>query len=308
VDTRGIRRTFQHHIFSFFKHITTMQSNAKVLTLSLLCGLMALFSNCKKDDPAPANTAAIQLADHPTLGKILTDRDGRTLYFFSDDVAGQNTCTGGCETAWPLFHAGDLSQDKLGSGLNIADFGTVVSLSGQQMTTYKGWPLYYFAPGGVLEAPGEVKGEASGGVWFVAKPDYTIMIGKTQLVGKDGKNYKSNYTEGAGQTTYFTASEGWTLYVFVNDKNLINTFTLADFSNNAVWPVFEETEIVVPSILDKTRFKVINVAGHKQLTFNGWPLYHYGGDNNTRGNTRGVSVPTPGVWPVAVQSLPFAPQ
>jgi predicted lipoprotein with Yx(FWY)xxD motif len=285
-----------------------MQPIAKMLFVSAL--FLALFTNCKKDDAnidtPPAGTA-VGIRQDPSLGKILTDKDGRTLYFFSDDVLGKNTCTGGCETTWPLFYVADLTQEKLGAGLLLADFGEVISISGKRMTTYKGWPLYYFAPGGNPEAAGKVLGEGSGGVWFVAKPDYTVMIGKTQLIGKDGKNYKSDYTEGAGQTIYLTGPRGWTLYTFVNDRNLDNNFTAADFSNNGIWPVFEQSDIVVPSTLDKSKFKLLDVFGRKQLTFNGWPLYNYGGDNGQRGSTKGVSVPSPGVWPVAAQTLPPAP-
>ncbi len=81
-----------------------------------------------------------------------------------------------------------------------------------------------------------------------------------------------------------------------------------DFSNNGAWPIYDKTEVVVPSTLDRSLFNVIDVFGRKQLTYKGWPLYHFGGDNNTRGNTKGVSVPTPGIWPVAVQNLSGAPQ
>jgi hypothetical protein len=90
----------------------------------------------------------------------------------------------------------------LGSGLSISDFGSITSVSGKKQVTYKGWPLYYFAPlvngTNVQEAPGQTQGEGVNNVWFVAKPDYSIMIVTSQLVGHDGKNYKSDYTEGLG--------------------------------------------------------------------------------------------------------------
>lgn len=37
-----------------------------------------------------------------------------------------------------------------------------------------------------------------------------------------------------------------------------------------------------------------------------WPLHYFGGDNS-RGSTKGVSFPTPGIWPVAVKDLGTAP-
>ena len=41
------------------------------------------------------------------------------------------------------------------------------------------------------------------------------------------------------------------------------------------------------------------------MTYKGWPLYYYGTDS-LRGNTLGVSVPGPGIWPVAVKDLDSA--
>jgi len=36
--------------------------------------------------------------------------------------------------------------------------------------------------------------------------------------------------------------------------------------------------VVVPSILDKTKFGSINIVGRTQLTYKGWPLYYFGQD------------------------------
>jgi hypothetical protein len=52
----------------------------------------------------------------------------------------------------------------------------------------------------------------------------------------------------------------------------------------------------------------ITVFGKTQLTFKGWPVYRFGADSLIRGNTRGVSVPTPGFWPLMGVSSPLAPQ
>lgn len=268
-------------------------------------------SSCKKDKDKPL-VKEVQLENTGTFGNILSDKDGRTLYFFANDAISQNTCTGGCAAIWPVFYIKDLTQDKLGDGLKLEDFRTIITSSGKEQLSYKGWPLYYYAPlsGGtnVQEAPGQTSGEGVNGVWFIAKPDYTIMFANHQLTGHDGKNYLSNYTEGTGKTLYFTDGAGLTLYTFKKDSANNNNFTASDFSNNGVWPIYETDKIVVPSVLDKTLFGSISVFGKKQLTYKKWPLYHFGQDANIRGNNKGVSFPAVGVWPVPVKDMPNAPQ
>ena len=235
--------------------------------------------------------------------------------FFSNDADGTNNCTGGCITAWPIFNVAGLTADKLGAGLDLGDFNAISTPNGNQLT-YKGWPLYYYAPAGVRESAGQTTGEAVGGVWFVAKPDYTIMLAKAQLIGKDGKNYKVSatnvYSEGVEKTTYFTDGMGRTLYEFAHDSLNINKYTKPDFSNNATWPIYETDKIVVPSILDKTLFGSITVYGKKQLVYKGWPMYYFGPDADAttgkyRGSNKGVSVPVPGVWPAFLKDIPGAP-
>ena len=245
--------------------------------------------------------ADVNVKENQSMGKVLTDAYGRTLYFFTKDAKGTSMCTDGCLNNWPVFYADGM---EFGAGLNAPDFGSINRGNGVMQTTFKGWPLYYFVNDTL---PGSMKGEGAIGKWFVAKPDYTIMISDNQLTGLNAINYKGDYTPGDEVIQYFTDDKGLTLYTWKNDKRNTNKFTKSDFSNNGVWPIYEESEIVLPSVLDKTDFAIINVFGKKQLTFKGWPLYYFGQDMMVRGNTKGVSVPSPGVWPVPVKAMMMAP-
>jgi predicted lipoprotein with Yx(FWY)xxD motif len=277
------------------------------LAVPLLLFTFGTFTSCNKThDAAPAPAKEIKLAHSSTLGSYLTDKDNHALYFFSNDFNGQNNCTGGCAPVWPVYNYDNLEADDLGDSLSLADFGTITTSTNAKQLTYKGWPLYYYAPvvGGanVREGPGTTTGDNVGGVWFVAKPDYTIMLLNNQLIGNDGKSYKSDYTEGTGKTIYFTDAMGRTLYAFKNDKANKNTFTKSDFSNNPTWPIYETDKVMVASAVNKSLFSTTDVFGKKQLTFNGWPLYYFGQDASTRGATKGVSIgSTPGTWPVATK-------
>lgn len=238
-------------------------------------------------------------------GNILTDNAGRTLYFFANDTKGVSTCAGGCLTNWPLFSVDEIIL-AAGGSLSESDFGSIGDGATKQ-TTYKGRPLYYYTPGGVAEAAGATTGDGAGNNWFVAKPDYSLMVANAQLVGNDGKNYTSAYAEGTGMTRYFTDAAGRTLYLFTNDKKDTNTFTAADLSNNSSWPIFHTEIANLPSIMNADDFGTITVHGQSQLTYKGWPLYYFGSDT-AQGDTKGVSVPTPGKWPVITEGTAEAPE
>jgi|GEM_PF-33563 len=239
----------------------------------------------------------VKVMNNSTLGNIITDSYGRTLYFFTPDAMGMSNCVDGCLNNWPVFYAENL---MLESGLDSADFGTITHPSGVMQNTYKGWPLYYFVND---TKAGDVKGEGLINKWFVAKPDYTIMLIDNQLTGKDGVNYKGDYTPGDETIQYLVDDYGNTLYTWINDLKDQNKFTDSLFAKNSVWPIYEQDMVVVPSTLDASDFEVIDVFGRKQLTFKGWPLYYFGEDMMQRGSNMGVSVPAPGIWPVAVPDM-----
>jgi predicted lipoprotein with Yx(FWY)xxD motif len=273
--------------------------------------LISTVISCKHAE-IPVIPKQVQLQTSPTLGTYLADKDGRTLYMFASDANGQPSCSGACEAVWPAFNVDNFADANIDTTLKRADFTVVTTAAGKKQLTYKGWPLYYHAPAvngtNTLENAGVTTGDGIGGIWFIAKPDYSIMFANAQLVGHNGKNYKSDYTEGDGKTIYFTDANGLTLYGFRNDKNNKNNYTRADFSNNPIWPIYETDKIVVPSVLDKTLFSVIDVFGKKQLTYKGWPLYYFGQDAQVRGANKGISFPSPAVWPVVGKDTPTAPQ
>ena len=237
------------------------------------------------------------------FGSIITDGKGNTLYFFSLDASGSSACTGNCLTSWPVSY---IANPKIGAGLNASDFAVITRSDGAMQTTYKGWPLYTFAND---SKPGDVNGDGIENIWYVAKPDYTVMLVKNQLIGNDGVMYDSTYTPGTGGTYYMTDDHGVTFYSFSEDKSGTNNYTKSDFSNDSFWPIVQISTIQsVPSTFDKTAFSSITVFGKPQMTYKGWPVYRFGPDALLRGSNKGISVPTPGIWPVMDQFSPAAPQ
>ena len=259
----------------------------KVLSFIFLC-FSVLFSACSEEDdatPAPPidETPQIALASDNSLGSYLVDQDGRTLYFFSRDVSGSSACEDGCLNAWPVFYQANF---QAGSGLGQSDFGTITRADGEKQTTYKGWPLYFYSGD---TGANEINGEGIGKEWFVAKPDYTLMVATQIVEGID---------TGGSMISYLVDAEGNSLYYFLNDQD--NESVCTDGCLQA-WPAFSEVaDIVLPSTLNKGAFAVIDRPDSgQQLTYAGRPVYFFAQDAE-RGETKGASIPN---WTISALPL-----
>jgi len=114
---------------------------------------------------APAAAATVQTAS-TTLGTVIVDTGGKTLYAFANDQGTTSACTGGCATLWPPLMA--TGTPTGGSGIDAAKLSAAPS--GQ--VVYNGHLLYTYAPD---TAAGETKGQGVGGVWHVVAPSGDII-------------------------------------------------------------------------------------------------------------------------------------
>jgi predicted lipoprotein with Yx(FWY)xxD motif len=108
--------------------------------------------------------ATVGTAQAGSLGTILVDSQGRTLYLFAKDSGTKSACSGACATAWPPVR--DSGKPTAGTGLNASLLGTTPRSDGGPQVTYNGHPLYTFV---MDQKPGDVKGQgvtAFGGSWF----------------------------------------------------------------------------------------------------------------------------------------------
>jgi predicted lipoprotein with Yx(FWY)xxD motif len=106
-------------------------------------------------------TATVQLR-HTSLGSILVNSSGRTLYEFTRDHGNKNSCAAisGCSSVWPSLKAS--GRPTAGSGVKASLLSTT---SGHQVT-YAGHPLYTYTGD---SGPGEtsyVGVKAFGGTWY----------------------------------------------------------------------------------------------------------------------------------------------
>jgi predicted lipoprotein with Yx(FWY)xxD motif len=129
----------------------------------------------------PDDGAQVTVTSSP-LGDILVDRDGRTLYLFTPDAQGDSTCVDACAQAWPPLLT--VGPAVAGSGADESELGTVERDDGTVQVTYAGWPLYLFA--GDAD-PGDISGQAQGGVWFVVSSDGQAV--RAAVEGDGGSGY-----------------------------------------------------------------------------------------------------------------------
>ena len=108
------------------------------------------------------DAATVQVAPS-SLGEILVDADGRSLYLFMPDAQGESTCYDACESNWPPLTVEGIAGD----GVEAALLGTTERTDGSVQVTYNGWPLYHF---GGDAAAGDTNGQGLNDVWFVVSP------------------------------------------------------------------------------------------------------------------------------------------
>ncbi|WP_433274219.1 hypothetical protein ACQPZA_24820 [Pseudonocardia xinjiangensis] len=111
--------------------------------------------------------ASLQLGQNNSLGKVVLDGQGFTLYRFDKDTAhpSASNCTGSCLAKWPPV----LTNNKIQiQNLDPSTLGAVTRPDGTQQVTVGGWPVYRYINDVV---PGQVTGQGVGGTWFAIAPD-----------------------------------------------------------------------------------------------------------------------------------------
>lgn len=94
-----------------------------------------------------------------SLGMVMVDAKGMTLYTFDEDQANTSNCYDECATNWPPFMAAEGAQPE-------GEWTLVQRTDGGTQWAYEGKPLYLWAKD---TKPGDVTGDGVGEVWHVVK-------------------------------------------------------------------------------------------------------------------------------------------
>src|SRR6185437_13145996 len=110
----------------------------------------------------PSGSAMLEKV-RTSIGPVLANSKGFTVYWYAKDSMMGSACTGGCTSAWPPL----TGKPAAAMGVHlVGKFGTITRSGGVLQATYKGRPLYTYSGD---TAPGMTKGNGRGGVWHVFK-------------------------------------------------------------------------------------------------------------------------------------------
>ncbi len=112
--------------------------------------------------PTPSSAAIVHVYQSSSLGAILTDENGMTLYYWQHDLPGKSYCTGTCLVTWPPYLTN--GQPVVGDQSINGTLGIYVLPDGRQQVTFQGIPLYTYS---LDKNPGDTKGQGVGSLWFV---------------------------------------------------------------------------------------------------------------------------------------------
>jgi predicted lipoprotein with Yx(FWY)xxD motif len=174
------------------RHITVLVGVAAAALIALgvaACGGSDGGATAATTPPTTASgrPATVGTANVGTLGKILVDSQGHTLYLFGKDARTKSACFGACASAWPPLRA--TGKPAVGTGTSAAMIGTTPRSDGKPQVTYNGHPLYRFASD---QGPGDATGQgvnAFGALWYTVSPAGTAITTPPSSSGGGGSGY-----------------------------------------------------------------------------------------------------------------------
>jgi predicted lipoprotein with Yx(FWY)xxD motif len=101
-----------------------------------------------------------------SLGMILVNSHGRTLYGFTKDAKNKDRCvtTAGCTSTWPVVTSH--GKPTAGPGVKSAKLSTITLANGSHQVTYSGHPLYTYAGDSSAGETDYVGASQFGGTWL----------------------------------------------------------------------------------------------------------------------------------------------
>jgi predicted lipoprotein with Yx(FWY)xxD motif len=171
-------------------HVTSRLLNSRVAAAGAVAVVLALAGTAL----AGATTASQVKTRETSLGTILVDGKGKTLYLFGKDKSGKSSCYGACAANWPPYLTS--GKPRVGPGVKASLLGTTKRTNGKLQVTYDHHPLYHFK---YDSRAGQTSGEdvhAFGANWYAVSPKGS----KVEPASNGGGGYGGGPTGPTGPT------------------------------------------------------------------------------------------------------------
>lgn len=147
-------------------------------------------STTTKKSTGTAAAAVVKTANSSTLGTIVVDSTGKTVYTLTNG-SQQVPCSGTCAQVWPAVSLPAGTTKATGSGVkNVAAMGTQVTINGAPVYTFQG-----------DAAAGSTNGEginSFGGTWHVVKVGGSSAGGGATATTAGGSTATTAKSSGSG--------------------------------------------------------------------------------------------------------------
>ncbi|WP_410629686.1 SCO0930 family lipoprotein [Amycolatopsis sp. cmx-4-83] len=244
-------------------------------------------ANGQVGNAAPAsNESKLVVADVASVGQVLTDQNGMTLYRFDKDTAKppKSNCDGDCAKAWPpMLATGDVQVQGVDKNL----VGKVTRSDGTEQITVGGWALYRYAKD---TKAGDATGQGVGGAWYASN----AKGGKAGQAAAEAGVVKLSASKIDGLGDAIVDQNGMTLYLFTKDTKKAKT-SACNGDCAKTWPAVlsNNGKVELQGIDSKLLGSIKRADGTEQVTIGGWPVYTFSKDLKP-GDANGMGVN--GTW------------
>jgi predicted lipoprotein with Yx(FWY)xxD motif len=157
------------------------------IVLTLICASALAACGAASTSTSPGggsggSTGHIVSTGTTSLGTVLTDEHGLTIYYFLPEKGGTTAaCNATCLSAWPPVVSSGSPTSSSGVTGTLGVVSITYNGSPVNEVTYNGWPLHTYSGD---SASGQTNGQNIGNTWFAAEPATTAdETGATQASG-----------------------------------------------------------------------------------------------------------------------------
>ena len=134
-----------------------MQRFTVIAAAAIIALLMA---GCAMDGDKASSVAPLKTME-TSVGTVLADAQGFTLYTYKNDPMGKSECNGRCARKWPPVPADGVVLPP------DSELSVITRKDGKTQLAWRGHALYRWEKD---KEPGQTTGHDLGEVWYAARP------------------------------------------------------------------------------------------------------------------------------------------